>query len=122
MTRGRRIAKEKICSIKKKREFYILHRRGKRLQGNRIKIIYKWNTLGVKRLGFSVSKRYGKAVDRNRFRRRIKEIFRSDATLRDIDIVVSPVGALKETGWKEIQNDFLKIMEMVLKEKDWKEK
>jgi ribonuclease P protein component len=50
------------------------------------------NTLGRPRLGRIVSKRWGNAVVRNRYRRWIREVFRKiKSELPAIDIVVMPV-------------------------------
>ena len=47
------------------------------------------NDLGWTRCGFVVSKRVGKAVVRNRLRRRLREIVRSAAVKEGYDLVVS---------------------------------
>ena len=45
------------------------------------------NEIGFSRVGFSVSKRVGKAVVRNRVKRRLKEIVRKQNLVQGMDIV-----------------------------------
>lgn len=44
--------------------------------GRLVAIDYRFNSHGVTRLGITVTKRFGKAHDRNRFKRVVREAFR----------------------------------------------
>jgi len=55
--------------------FQKLHKEGKRVAGSTILIQYK-KSFSRTRLGITVSKKYGKAHDRNRFKRVVREAFR----------------------------------------------
>lgn len=63
-------------SIKENREFSYLYRRGKFFSSDCLIIYFKKNRFDGNRLGITVSKKVGKAVIRNRVRRRIKEAYR----------------------------------------------
>lgn len=63
-------------SLKKPSEFSKVYKRGKSFADKNIVVYYLPNQLGVTRIGFSISKKVGNSVVRNRVRRRIRESFR----------------------------------------------
>lgn len=62
--------------LRKKRDFVSLQRTSTRFTGAFLQIDYNASSLSSTRLGITVSKRYGKAHDRNRFKRLVREAFR----------------------------------------------
>ena len=70
------------------------------------------NDLDHSRLGVTVSKRVGNAVTRNRWKRRLREIFRRQKECFgdhfDIVIIVKPKGA--QPSFDALQNDVLKTV------------
>ena len=63
-------------TIKKNHEFRRLYAKGRSAASPRLVIYCRRNNLAVSRLGITVSTKIGKAVTRNRVRRRFREIFR----------------------------------------------
>ena len=61
------------------------------------------------RLGLTVGTKVGKAVVRNRVRRRLKEIYRlHEAELRPgVDLVVVARGRAREAAYRELERDLL---------------
>jgi len=68
LTAGRRIVKG--------RDFRRVYRLGRKMQGKKLKLYYFPNHQGITRFGFSISKKVGKAVQRNLLKRRLREICR----------------------------------------------
>ncbi len=66
----------KTVSIKENRTFSYLYRRGKFISSDCLILYFRNNRFENNRLGITVTKKVGKAVVRNRVRRRIKEAYR----------------------------------------------
>ncbi|MFQ5355839.1 MAG: ribonuclease P protein component [Mariprofundaceae bacterium] len=65
------------------------------------------------RLGFAVSRRYGKAVYRNRFKRKLRNVFRCHAVRRaGVDILVIP--QLNHQAGLNINEDMLTGLNRIL--------
>lgn len=62
--------------LKKRNDFRRVYSGGKFLADRILVIYFKKNNLGSSRFGFTVSKKVGGAVERNRIRRVLKEICR----------------------------------------------
>ncbi len=61
--------------LKKEKEFSLVFNKGKRLYSKELTVVFvKSNCLKV---GFAVSKKHGKSVQRNRIKRLLRESFRS---------------------------------------------
>lgn len=72
---------------------------------------YYGNTLGQMRLGFSVSAKTGNAVERNLFKRRLRQHSVEKVLKKGFDAVIFPIVPLKETNWNKILNDMEKLVE-----------
>ena len=63
--------------LRKRKHFLRTQRRGQRLSSGRVFVFMASHRSSVSRFGFTVSKKVGGAVVRNRVRRRLKEIVRT---------------------------------------------
>jgi ribonuclease P protein component len=90
------VKKEGLSSkerLKKDKEFQIVFREGKKIWINSILlIIYKPNDLNYRRLGIVISKKIRKANQRNKVKRRVRELFRRNKDLfpENCDIIIIP--------------------------------
>ena len=100
----------KVQTIKNNYEFRRLYAKGERAGGPRMVIYRRRNRLGVNRLGITVSTKLGKAVHRNKIRRRIKEIFRlnNHKLVQGWDIVVVARMKCRFSTYQEIEEEFLR--------------
>lgn len=64
-------------TLKKNKEFSYVYRRGKTVGKRYFTLVYAKSRYGGIRAGFSVSKKVGNSVERNRVRRRLKEAVRN---------------------------------------------
>jgi len=82
--------------LRKREEFSALLRRGKTLRHSLLTLKARHNTLAFSRLGLLVSRKVGKAVVRNKVRRRLREGIRLVPLLPegwDLLIIASPEAA-----------------------------
>lgn len=82
--------------------------------GNKILVLHKLeNAIGHPRLGLVVSKKFGNAVARNKFKRQIREIFRRNKVkIGGIDLVVLPSKKTdsRAASFNQIEETFLKLL------------
>jgi ribonuclease P protein component len=94
--------------IRKGRDFQQVYKSGYRQHSSVLTLCILENGLTYSRLGLSVSRRYGRAHERNLFKRRLREIFRQqDPPLNlPVDIVIIPGKAAKSADFAKLQEDF----------------
>lgn len=105
--------------IKKNKDFQNVFLNGKSTMGEWLICKCVKNDFGYARLGIVVSRKFGKAHVRNRFKRYVRETFRATRVEKSVDVVILPKRELKEvfeemsffTFFKE-----LKVLLMNLKE------
>ena len=66
-----------IYRLKKNYQFRYLYKKGSALSNRCLVLLYGKNLNGKLKVGFSVGKKFGKAVERNRVKRQLREGFRS---------------------------------------------
>ena len=85
---------------------------GRRLDCGNIRLVFRDNRIGHSRLGTAVSKKFGNAVQRNRVKRQLREIFRTDAIRSSgFDILAIPKRTADTAG--NIVNDFTQALAMI---------
>lgn len=99
---------KKTVSIKENREFSYLYRRGKFVSSDCLIIYFRPNRFSCNRLGITVSKKVGKAVIRNKVRRRIKECYRELEGILPVgyDFVIVARTAAALADYKKIMSAF----------------
>lgn len=95
--------------IKLNYEFRRVYSRGKSAATPRLVLYFRKNERGENRLGITVSTKLGKAVVRNRLKRRFREIFRlNDAKLlQGYDFIMVARTRSAEAEYSELDRDFL---------------
>ncbi len=91
-------------------EFQRVHERGARTAGRYMTALFLANGLPQGRLGIIASRRFGGAVQRNRAKRLIRELFRHHKPLAaGWDVVVIPRSDLLDAAPQAVQTDFRNI-------------
>jgi len=99
-----------LRSLKRSSQFRKIFSSGRRFRGRAFRAVYMMNTLGVVRLGFSLSAKSGGSVERNLFRRRVKSLARELEGGPGADVVILPQGKLGDKTWQMLQEDFLRLI------------
>jgi len=76
--------------IRRRAEYQQIYDRGVRTNGRYLTLFTLSNDLPVGRLGIAATRKFGGAVERNRAKRLIREVFRRNKLAPGFDIVVIP--------------------------------
>lgn len=92
-------------TLRNTRQFNQVYKKGKSIVNRHVVMYYKRNQLGYNQVGFSVSKKVGKAVVRNRVKRLMKESFRinHEKLTEGYDIVFVARVRSKDSTYLEIE-------------------
>lgn len=101
-----------VVTLKRNYEFRRLYNKGLSAATGRIVIYCRKNRLSYNRLGITVSTKIGKAVTRNRIRRRLREIYRLSAPnhAAGYDIVIVARAKSSVSQYRELEADFIYLM------------
>lgn len=99
--------------MKQHREFQYVYNKGKNAHSSSVVLFYL-HANGVKKVGFTATKKVGNAVIRNRSKRRFRALFSEYASfLNDGTYVFVAKTGLKETSYLSLKNDFKKVLTKV---------
>ena len=103
------VAMRKELRLRRRKEFDSVFRRG-RIWANDLLVVRTLpNELEHNRYGFVISKRLGKAVTRNRVRRRLREGIRSLSLRPGWDVVISGKTPASQAGFQELKRAVVEL-------------
>jgi len=87
--------------------FKFLYARGKKHIGKKVVIFYGWGRESSPKLGITVSRKWGKANKRNRFKRITKEAYRHlyPELPKHLEMNVQPRASLETISLKDLEKD-----------------
>ncbi|MEM9728975.1 MAG: ribonuclease P protein component [Myxococcota bacterium] len=93
--------------LKKRFEFRQVQLRGRRIHTPHFLIVVQPNTLANTRLGITVTKKVGNAVERNRVKRVVREVFRRNRPLfpESHDVVFIAKKGAPEVGYQRLVDE-----------------
>jgi len=103
--------------LRRRGEFTAVQTGGRRVATRYLTLLGKPNSLAGDRLGIIASRRLGNAVERNRAKRRVRELFRQrpiddgdEGRARQWDLVVIPKRELLDAPVTALTTDFLSAL------------
>lgn len=107
----------KDCYLKKNIDFQRVYSR-RNINGNtNLTVFYKKNNLSNKRVGFTITKKVGNAVTRNKLKRRLREIYRANFSLlkEGYDYVFIVKKSCVDISYQELEKSFKHLCRRIQK-------
>lgn len=101
--------------IRFRKDFIYLYKRGQRYKGKYFILIYLSRELHFSRMAVIVSKKVGNAVKRNKIKRRMRALFRTNKDLlkSSFDLVFIAKREILESGRAELRREYKKALEVI---------
>jgi ribonuclease P protein component len=100
--------------IRRRAEFQEIYGRGTKVHGRYSTVFLLRRQSGNGRLGIAATRKFGGAVERNRAKRLIREVFRRNKIAAPFDIVVVPTRGLLDASLTVLESDYRSIIERQL--------
>jgi len=115
---------DKLYRLRSNEDFKRIYKSGKSYWNRNLVIYVKSNGLEHIRVGFTVTKKIGNSVVRNKIRRRMKEIFRKnfDNIKEGYDIILVPKKNVVDISYQELESAMIHIFKLANVLKDSGEK
>jgi ribonuclease P protein component len=98
--------------LRKSSEFQNVYTKGTKKVSRSFVIFSMPNGLDHSRIGLTTPRKLGKAHERNRIKRRVREILRTSRTLipAGFDVVVNPRGSVTEREFQELRAELVTLL------------
>jgi ribonuclease P protein component len=100
--------------IRRRPEFQRVYDRGARISGRFATVFILENDRADGRLGIAATRKFGGAVQRNRAKRLIREVFRRNKIAKGFDVVVIPKRGLLDASLTLLEADYRALVERQL--------
>ena len=101
----------RVERIRRRADFQQVYEQGARIRGRFATLFVFPNRLGVGRLGIAATRKLGGAVERNRAKRLIREVFRRNKIAFGYDVVVVPKREMLDAGLTVLETDYRHSLE-----------
>jgi len=97
--------------VRKRAEFELIYQTGFKRSGRLMTLFTKQRESGVARLGIAATRKIGGAVERNRAKRVVREVFRHHKPSGAIDVVVIPRREMLEASYERVEAEFQLLLQ-----------
>lgn len=101
--------------IRQKKDFLVLYKKGHRYRGKFFNLVYLSNDLAFSRVAVVVSKKVGNAVQRNKIKRRMRALFRTnkDRLKGSLDLIVIVKKDVHAATWPALKEAYVTALEAI---------
>jgi ribonuclease P protein component len=96
--------------VRKRAEFELIYQSGFKRSGRLMTLFTREREDGVARLGIAATRKMGGAVERNRAKRIVREVFRHHKPTGAIDVVVIPRRELLDAPYERVEAEFRSLL------------
>jgi ribonuclease P protein component len=97
--------------IRRRDDFQRVYTQGVRRHGQLVTLFLLRNQLDIGRLGIAATRKFGGAVERNRAKRLIRDVFRRNKIAPGFDIVAIPKRGLLEASQSALEAEFRRLLD-----------
>jgi len=97
--------------IRRRAEYVAVYDRGRKVGGRLMTVFLLENGQERPRLGIAATRKYGSAVQRNRAKRLVREVFRRHKPALGLDIVVVPRKEMLGAAFDRVEADYMAALE-----------
>jgi ribonuclease P protein component len=97
--------------IRRRADFEHVYEHGMRIRSRYATLFVLANSLEVGRLGIAATRKLGGAVERNRAKRLIREVFRRNKIASGFDVIVVPKRELLDASLTVLEADYRRSLE-----------
>jgi ribonuclease P protein component len=96
--------------VRKRPEFELIYKSGFKRSGRLMTIFTREREAGPARLGIAATRKMGAAVERNRAKRLVRELFRHHKPATAVDVVVVPRREILDAPFARVESEFLALL------------
>ena len=96
--------------VRKRADFELIYKTGTKRSGRLMTMFTREREAGVARLGIAATRKIGAAVERNRAKRLVRELFRQHKPSISVDVVVVPRREFLEAPFTRVEAEFESLL------------
>ena len=96
--------------VRKRAEFELIYKTGFKRSGRLMTMFTREREAGPARLGIAATRKMGAAVERNRAKRLVRELFRHNKPAAALDVVVVPRREMLDASYDRIEAEFRSLL------------
>ena len=96
--------------VRKRAEFELIYQTGFKRSGRLMTLFTMERNAGAARLGIAATRKMGGAVERNRAKRVVREVFRHHKPGGAVDVVVVPRREMLDASYERVEAEFRSLL------------
>src|SRR6266850_1942951 len=97
--------------IRRRPEFERIYSAGAKIHGRLMTVFVMPNGTAMPRFGVAATRKLGSAVERNRAKRRARELFRRRKNIGGLDIVIVPRREMLDAPFARLEADYITLLD-----------